>query len=260
MVEGNYGVYRAAADGTVLMANPALTAMLGYQSEQELRSLNLATDIFAENGFSTHLFDQPGRRKQFARVETHWRRKHGGMITVEISGRAVHDAAGELLYFEVLADDVSHQRTVENRLRHLQKMEAVVRLAGGIAHDFNNVLGVIAGYAEMLVDKAAGDSQITTMARDIAKAAERGGSLTRQLLAFSRQQVLQPRIINIRDHIKAIEDLLRRVLGEDIHLAVDLGEKLIHLRADPTQLKQVIINLVVNARDAMPSEDSRSKY
>ena len=122
MVEGNYGVYRAAADGTVLMANPALTAMLGYQSEQELRSLNLATDIFAENGFSTHLFDQPGRRKQFARVETHWRRKHGGMITVEISGRAVHDAAGELLYFEVLADDVSHQRTVENRLRHLQKM------------------------------------------------------------------------------------------------------------------------------------------
>ena len=135
-----------------------------------------------------------------------------------------------------------------------------MRLAGGIAHDFNNVLGVIAGYAEMLVDKAAGDSQITTMARDIAKAAERGGSLTRQLLAFSRQQVLQPRIINIRDHIKAIEDLLRRVLGEDIHLAVDLGEKLIHLRADPTQLKQVIINLVVNARDAMPSEDSRSKY
>src|SRR5256885_2026342 len=253
MVEGNYGVYRAAADGTVLMANPALTAMLGYQSEQEVRSLNLATDIFAENEFSTHLFDQPGRRKQFARVETHWRRKDGGMITVEISGRPVQDASGELLYFEVLAEDVSHQRTVENRLRHLQKMEAVVRLAGGIAHDFNNVLGVIAGYAEMLVDKAAEDPRITTMARDIAKAAERGGSLTRQLLAFSRQQVLQPRIINIRDHIKAIEDLLRRVLGEDIHLAVDLGEKPIHLRADPTQLEQVIMNLVVNARDAMPS-------
>ena len=253
MVEGNYGVYRAAPDGTVLMANPALTAMLGYQSEQEIRSLNLATDIFAENEFSTHLFDQPGRRKQFARVETHWRRKDGAIITVEISGRPVQDSAGELLYFEVLAEDVSHQRTTENRLRHLQKMEAVVRLAGGIAHDFNNVLGVIAGYAEMLVDKGAGDPRIATMARDIVKAAERGGSLTRQLLAFSRQQVLQPRIINIRDHIKAIEDLLRRVLGEDIHLSVDLGGKPIHLRADPTQLEQVIMNLVVNARDAMPS-------
>ena len=96
--------------------------MLGYESEQELRSLNLATDIFAENEFSTHLFDQPGRRKQFARVETHWRRKDGGMITVEISGRPVQDASGELLYFEVLAEDVSHQRTVENRLRHLRNV------------------------------------------------------------------------------------------------------------------------------------------
>jgi len=253
MVEGTYGVYRAAPDGTILMANPALAAMLGYESERDVRSLNLATDVFAENEFSTHLFDQPGRRKQFARVETRWRRKDGEIVTVEMSGRPVHDSSGELLYFEVIVEDVSHQRTVEHRLRHLQKMEAVGRLAGGIAHDFNNVLGVIAGYAEMLADKAGGDSQISAMARDISKAAERGGTLTRQLLAFSRQQVLQPRIVNVGDHIKGIEDLLRRVLGEDIHLSVDIGDHPIHLRADPTQLEQVIMNLVVNARDAMPS-------
>ena len=252
-VEGTYGVYRAAPDGTILMANPSLAAMLCYESENELRSLNLATDIFAENEYSAHLFDQPGRRKQFARVETRWRRKDGKIITVEISGRLVHDTSGELLYFEVIAEDVSHQRTVEHRLRHVQKMEAVGRLAGGIAHDFNNVLGVITGYAEMLADRAEDSPQILAMARDISKAAERGGTLTRQLLAFSRQQVLQPRIINIGEHIKAIEDLLRRVLGEDIHLFVDVGKEPIHLRADPTQLEQVIMNLVVNARDAMPS-------
>ena len=253
MVEGTYGVYRGAPDGTILMANPALATMLGYESEAEIRSLNLATDIFAENEYSTHLFDQPGQRKQFARVETRWRRKDGKTISVEISGRPVHDPAGELLYFEVLAEDVSHQRTVEHRLRHVQKMEAVGRLAGGIAHDFNNVLGVITGYAEMLADQAGENSQIFTMARDIAKAAERGGTLTRQLLAFSRQQVLDPRVISIGDHIKGIEDLLRRVLGEDIHLAVEVREQPICLRADATQLEQVIMNLVVNARDAMPS-------
>jgi two-component system, cell cycle sensor histidine kinase and response regulator CckA len=252
MVEGTYGVYRASADGAILMANPALAKMLGYDSERELKSLNLAVDVFAESEFSTHLFDQPGRRKQFARVETRWRRKDGTVITVEISGRPVNDDSGELLYFEVLAEDVSHQRTVQDRLRHVQKMEAIGRLAGGIAHDFNNVLGVITGYAEMLSDLAEKDSRIAVMARDIAKAADRGGSLTRQLLAFSRQQVLQPRVINIGQHIRGIESLLRRVLGEDIHLSIQVDECPIHLRADPTQLEQVIMNLIVNARDAMP--------
>jgi two-component system, cell cycle sensor histidine kinase and response regulator CckA len=253
MVEGTYGVYRAAPDGTILMANPSLAAMLGYASELELRSLNLATDIFVESEYSAHMFDQPGRRKQFARMETRWRRKDGQNITVEISGRPVQDEAGELLYFEVIVEDVSHQRTMEHRLRHVQKMEAVGRLAGGIAHDFNNVLGVIVGYAEMLAEKAESNPEIYKMARDISKAAERGGTLTRQLLAFSRQQVLQPRIINIGEHMKGIEDLLRRVLGEDIHLSVDAGAHPIHLQADPTQLEQVIMNLVVNARDAMPA-------
>src|SRR2546426_74652 len=153
MVEGTYGVYRAAPDGTILMANAALAPMLGYDSEKELVSLNLVTDIFERGEYSSSLFEQPGSRKQFSRHETHWRRKDGKIITVEISGRPVSDDAGNLLYFEVIVEDVSHQRGMEHRLRHIQKMEAIGRLAGGIAHDFNNLLGVITGYSEMLLDK-----------------------------------------------------------------------------------------------------------
>jgi signal transduction histidine kinase/ActR/RegA family two-component response regulator len=191
--------------------------------------------------------------KAFARLETQWKRKDGKMITVELSGRPVADESGNSLYFEVIVEDVSRQRGVENRLRHVQKMEAIGRLAGGIAHDFNNVLGVIAGYSEMLLDKLTNDSHLSALVTHVLKATERGASLTRQLLAFSRQQVLDPRVINIQQHIKGIEGLLRRVLGEDVQLTVDAGSSASHLRADPAQLEQVIMNLVVNARDAMPA-------
>lgn len=253
MVEGTYGVYRASPEGNILMANAELAKMLGYASEDELLPLNLATDIFQPGEYSAHLLDQPGQLKQFARVESRWKRKDGQPITVEISGRPVQDDEENLLYFEVIVEDVSRLRGVEHRLRHVQKMEAVGRLAGGIAHDFNNVLGVIIGYAEMLQQKTAKDEQISGLAAQIYKAAERGGTLTRQLLAFSRQQVLEPRVFDIRKHINGIESLLRRVLGEDIQLFVSTDRKPVNLRADPTQLEQVIMNLVVNARDAMPA-------
>ena len=253
MVEGTYGVYRAGADGSILMANAALARILGFESEKDVLPLNLAADIFQPGEYSSYLFDQPGRRKQFARLEARWRRKDGTVISVELSGRPVTDDAGNLLYFEVIVEDVSRQRSVEHRLRHIQKMEAIGRLAGGIAHDFNNVLGVITGYSEMLLDKLNSDAKLSSLVTHVLKATERGASLTRQLLAFSRQQVLEPRVINIQEHIKAVEGLLRRVLGEDIRLSVDAGDHAIHLRADPAQLEQVIMNLVVNARDAMPS-------
>jgi PAS domain S-box-containing protein len=256
MIEGAYGVYRAAPDGSILMANTALARLLGYDSEKEIVSLNLVTDIFQTGEYSSSLFEQHGSRKQFSRHEAHWRRKDGKVITVELSGRAVSDDGGNLLYFEVIVEDVSHQRGVENRLRHVQKMEAIGRLAGGIAHDFNNVLGVITGYSEMLLDKLNTNPNLLPLVTHVLKATERGASLTRQLLAFSRQQVLEPRVINIQQHMKGIEALLRRVLGEDVRLRVIAGNHPVHLRADPAQLEQVIMNLVINARDAMPSGGS----
>jgi len=252
MVEGSYGVYRGSADGSILMANAAMARMLGYNSEKELLALNLVADVFQQGEYSERLFHQPGSRKPFARLETHWKRKDGKMITVELSGRPVTDDKGMPLYFEVIAEDVTRQRGVEQRLRHVQKMEAIGRLAGGIAHDFNNVLGVITGYSEMLLDKLSTDAHLSGLVTHVLKATERGASLTRQLLAFSRQQVLEPRVINIQQHIRGIQGLLQRVLGEDVRLAVDADDGPVHLRADPAQLEQVIMNLVVNARDAMP--------
>ncbi len=150
------------------------------------------------------------------------------------------------------AQERKHRRGLEKQIHQLQRFEAIGRLAGGVAHDFNNVIGVIAGYSEMLQDKLKSEPKLSALVTQVLRAAERGATLTRQLLAFSRQQVLEPRVINIQEHMKSIEDLLRRVLGEDIRLAVDAGEHPVRLRADPAQLEQVIMNLVVNARDAMP--------
>ena len=252
MIEGTYGVYRATPEGKLLMINEAMMRMLGYDSEKELLAANLATDVFEKNEYSPMLFSQPGRQKQFARSEAHWKRKDGKSITVEISGRQVKNDAGKILYFEVIAEDVSHIRGVEHRLRHVQKMEAIGRLAGGIAHDFNNVLGVIVAYSEMLVDKLHDDPELFPLVCSISKAVERGGTLTKQLLAFSRQQVLQPQVISLGDHLEGIREMLARVIGEDIQLSILRADTDLRVKADPTQFEQVIMNLVVNARDAMP--------
>lgn len=253
MIEGAYGLYRARLDGSLVSVNAAVASMLGYASPGEVVNLNLATDIFEDWEYLPQVFTQPGHMKQIVRVEAHWKKRNGKRITVEISARPVQNDAGDLLYVEAVVEDVSRQRGLEQRLRHVQKMEAIGRLAGGIAHDFNNVLNVISGYGEMLQDKARGDEQMTGWNTHILNAAKRGANLTRQLLAFSRQQVLQPQVIDLCDHLRSVEMMLRRVLGEDIELEVLPGKEPLLIRADPGQLEQVLMNLVVNARDAMPS-------
>jgi two-component system cell cycle sensor histidine kinase/response regulator CckA len=256
MIEGTYGVYRASTEGKLLVVNDALVKMLGYESAKELLALNLATDISESGEYSPLMFDQPGRRKQFAKLEAHWKHKDGKIIPVEISGRAVRDDAGKVLYYEVIAENVSHVRGVEQRLRHVQKMEAIGRLTGGIAHDFNNVLGVIVAYADMLVEKLHDNPELSSFVTSIPKAVERGGTLTRQLLAFSRQQVLEPQVISFSEHVQGIKEMLARVIGEDIELAILPANGKLHVKVDPTQLEQVVMKLVVNARDAM-SEGGR---
>jgi two-component system cell cycle sensor histidine kinase/response regulator CckA len=251
MVEGTYGVYRATPEGKLLVANNALVKMLGYNSAEELLSRNLAVDVFEQGEYTPLLFDQPGRQKQFTKIEAHLKRKDGTRVAVEVSGRPVRDDAGKVLYFEVIAEDVSRVRGVEQRLRHVQKMEAIGRLAGGIAHDFNNVLGVIVAYSEMLVEKLREDDELCGLVLSITKAVERGGALTHRLLAFSRQQVLEPQVLSLGEYLGDIKDMLSRVIGEDVQLSIVTGDPHLRVKVDPTQIEQVIMNLVVNARDAM---------
>ncbi len=151
--------------------------------------------------------------------------------------------------------DLTHQRELEVQLRQAQKMEAVGRLAGGIAHDFNNLLTAIAGYSEFLIDGQT-DPRQRRHAEEIKKAAARAAALTGQLLAFSRRQVLQPRVLDLNVVVSDMDMMLRRLIGEDIELLTMLDPELGAIRADPTQLEQVIVNLAVNARDAMPGGGS----
>jgi signal transduction histidine kinase/CheY-like chemotaxis protein len=161
---------------------------------------------------------------------------------------------GELRYVIHRVDDVTEVVRLERQgnEQQSQRMEALGRLAGGVAHDFNNLLGVITGYGELLGRDLQDDTRLTRYVGDILKAAERAGGLARQLLAFSRKQVLQPRVLDVNVVVSDTEKMLRRLIGEDVMLVTVLEDRLGHVKADPGQIEQVLMNLAVNARDAMP--------
>ncbi len=148
--------------------------------------------------------------------------------------------------------DITKRKQLEEQFRQVQKMEAVGRLSGGVAHDFNNLLGVIIGYGEVVQEGLVATHPLRGSVDEILKAGHRAASLTRQLLAFSRQQVLDPKVIDLNAVVKDMEKMLRRLIGEDVELRTDLDPALARLKADESQIEQVILNLAINARDAMP--------
>jgi nitrogen-specific signal transduction histidine kinase len=152
-----------------------------------------------------------------------------------------------------MIEDVTDERELEDRLRQAQKLEAIGRLAGGVAHDFNNMLTAISGYNTLALDRTPAESPLRADLHEIRKATDRATLLTRQLLAFSRKQILQPELLNLNAVVLDLESMLRPLIGEDIVLTTALDPALAPIEADPGQLQQVVMNLVVNARDAMPS-------
>ncbi len=178
------------------------------------------------------------------------RKKDGTIIQVEItSNPLLFDRRDAQL---VLAADVTEHRQLEMQLRQSQKMEAVGQLAGGIAHDFNNLLTAILGYADLLATDAGKESPLSESIGEIRKAGERAASLTRQLLAFSRRQVLEPKVLDLNELVENLQRMLRRLIGEDIELVTALDPDVGRVRADAGQTEQVVMNLAINARDAMP--------
>ena len=247
-----YGICRCDAAGELLDVNPAFLEMLGYSSAAELIGQHVF-GLYANGDQWFALADFLRAAAPFKGLTAEWKRKNGTTTVVRISGRSVSNGRDGGLVFELFAEDVTERRALEQQLRQSQKMEAVGRLAGGIAHDFNNLLMVISGYAEFLLERLGSEPELRAPAQEISSAAERASSLTRQLLAFSRKQMLAPKIVNLNDVVTENLKMLTRMIGEDVDLVMVPGANLWPVRADAGQIEQVIMNLAINARDAMPA-------
>jgi len=240
-------------DGRWLKVPPGLCALLGA-SEGELLGTGVGSVIHPD-----HLAQAEAQRRRLvggdtrsADLETRFVRRDGRAVWVYLNSSVVQDATGAPLYLLTYLRDVTERKNLEEQLRQAQKMEAVGQLAGGIAHDFNNLLTAIIGNGELLLRELDPADPARLDLVEINRAAHRAAGLTRQLLAFSRKQVLQPRLLNVNDVVTELTSLLRRVIGEHVELRLDLDPALGPILADPGQLEQVITNLAVNGRDAMP--------
>jgi len=253
MEDAPYGIYRATPEGKLLLVNPSLQKMLGYESGDGLLKTRLETDVFRNPGEYQRMKEALAAGNELKDVEWEWNRSDGTSITVRCSGHAARDPRSALTYFEIFVQDVTEKRVLERQLRMAQKMEAIGRLSGGIAHDFNNLLGVIIGYSGVLKKSLKPADPCYEHTVEIEKAGQRAASLTRQLLAFSRQQVLTPTVLNLNTLVADMQRMLPRLLGEDIHVSASLAPDLGSVKADQSQIEQTIMNLAVNSRDAMPA-------
>ncbi len=236
-------------DGTIRYVSPSHERVLGYASD-ELVGQNVFGFIHPDD--LTGVKDNFTRSEGAASLECRFRHKDGSWRMLESFGRNLSHVPG-VSGLVVNSRDVTDRKRLEEQLHHSQRLEAVGRLAGGVAHDFNNLLMIITGYSQMLLDGMhPGDSARSDL-EQVVKAAERATDLTRQLLAFSRRQVVRPVILNLNVLVQDMDRMLRRVIGEDIELIASFAPDLKTVRADPGQFEQVVLNIAVNARDAMPN-------
>jgi PAS domain S-box-containing protein len=245
-----YGICRCNVEAIILDANPALVGMLDRRSAAELVGQNVA-NLYADSQEWFKVADHFRSFEPFNGMLAEWKKKDGTATSMRLSGRAIRGERNAI-FFELFAEDITERQSLEQQLRQSQKMEAVGRLAGGIAHDFNNLLMVISGYSEFLLERIGGNGELRPPAQEIANAATRATALTRQLLAFSRKQMLMPRVLDLNALVSENLKMLTRVIGEDIDLVMAPAASLGAVKADPGQIEQVIMNLAVNARDAMP--------
>jgi PAS domain S-box-containing protein len=251
--EAPYGICRCNVGGSFTLVNHALVRMLGFPSEQELLGQNIGVDVFDDLQDHASFVSRLQAEGSADGVEAQWKRFDGKAITVHLAGRAVRDASGQIAYFEIMAEDVSERKQLELQLRQSQKMQAIGQLAGGVAHDFNNLLMVVKGHLELVLAGMTPSDPLYPRLDQIQKAAQRASSLTRQLLAFSRLQVLQPQVLDLNNIVSGMIQMLSRLIGENIDLVFRPGGILGRVKADAGQMEQVLLNLVVNARDAMPA-------
>jgi len=245
--------------GTIQYVNPAFETVTGYTRDEALgQNPRLLKSGKQPPSFYRDLWETitGGRIWQGRMVN---KRRDGTLYTEEATISPVKDASGQILSFVAVKRDITEhlrmrqeQSRLQEQLQQAQKMESIGRLAGGVAHDFNNMLGVILGYGENLLHQLHPGDPLREDVKEIVEAGKRAAALTRQLLAFSRKQPLQPEVLDLNTLVRDIAKMLKRLIGEDIDLKLSLADELDRVMADPGQIEQVILNLAVNARDAMP--------
>ncbi|MCI0689888.1 MAG: ATP-binding protein, partial [Sporichthyaceae bacterium] len=246
-------------DGVVTRWNRAAERVFGWPAEEAIGRRLVCVPEHKQHEFDT-LRNRALAGNSFTGFETQLRRRDGGAVHVSISSAALPDHDGRPAGLVAIYTDITDRRRAEEELRQsqeqfrqAQKMEAVGRLAGGVAHDFNNLLTAILSYSEMLLGELPPTDPMRDDLEQIRQAGTRASELTNQLLAFSRRQLLQLRSVDLNRIVGGVDRMLRRLIGEDVELKTVLAPELRLTRADPGQLEQVILNLAVNSRDAMPN-------
>jgi two-component system cell cycle sensor histidine kinase/response regulator CckA len=251
--ESPLGMYRSTPEGRLLIANPALMKLLGCSSMKEASGLDLEATT-AEAGYDRSAFREAIERDGVVLgMETVWKRRDGRSLTFRENARAVRDSEGRIVAYEGTVEDMTDRRRLEDQLRQSQKMEAVGQLAAGVAHDFNNLLTAILGFGEVVMEDLGPGHPHARSLEQVVRAGERAAGLTKQLLAFSRRDAAHVVVLDPGAVVADVVPMLRRLVSEDIELTALAPRGACAVRADRGQLEQVVMNLVVNARDAMPT-------
>lgn len=252
-------IFISSTNGKILEINPAGVELLGYDSKEELFNVNIGADLY----FHPHsraeykkLIEKYGHVKDF---ELELKNKDGQKVIVNETSSVIRDKSGTIIAYHGILRDVTEKIKLQSQLLQIQKMDSIGLLAGGVAHDFNNILTAINGYAEILLLKMKKTDPFYEVVENIRKGGERANNLTRQLLAFSRKQIYQLKEVDLNALIQNLDKMIYRLIGEDIRIEMDLSPELHSIKADPGQIEQVIVNLVINGRDAINQKKPKSK-
>ncbi len=249
-------VFISTPEGRFIEINPAGAKLFGYPSVHALYQIDIGKDLYMNIADRQTYLEMIHSKGQIKDYEIAMKRLNGEKIIVQETSTVVRDRNGHITAFQGIIRDVTYKRQLEEQLLQAQKMESIGMLAGGIAHDFNNILTTVHGYAELMQMQMDPSDKFYNNVNSIIKGVKRSEDLIRQLLAFSRRQMIEPKVIELKKEITDLHSMLRRLISEDIRFDLELGDKPLHIKADRIQLQQILVNLVVNANHAIKKTKS----